>query len=150
MTKNRLRHRQIKQKLHHDKHAKDLPPLHQGDSVVAQNMKTRRWEPRVIAKKCQEPRSYIVDLRNGTKVCQNRVHLRLAPAKCHMTFHLPDEPPPPAMQPAIVRRDEAARRPQDVTLQANPARSIAQQANADRTYHTRYGRTIKPPKRFNL
>jgi hypothetical protein len=68
--------RQIDKKTHHDKHAKDLPPLYTGQQVTVQDYKTGHWNPAVVELKCNEPRSYAVKQSNGQTLRRNRGNIR--------------------------------------------------------------------------
>ena len=48
--------RQMKQKQYHDKSAKDLGPLKEGETVRVQTEK--KWKPARVIEKLVEPRSY--------------------------------------------------------------------------------------------
>ena len=61
----------------HDQRAgPELPALHAGQRVRILNKETHHWSPGEIVAKCTEPRSYIVQTPNGTRLCRTRSHLR--------------------------------------------------------------------------
>ena len=64
--------RQHKFKAVHDRHARDLPPLHPGDVRVQQQGQLVRGE--VIAQH-KSPRSYVVKTERGSTIRRNRRHL---------------------------------------------------------------------------
>lgn len=72
----RLQERQDKQKANYDQHARDLPPLIPGESVVVQNQGTNQWTPATVTRVCEEPRSYIVESKDGSVLRRNRKHIR--------------------------------------------------------------------------
>ena len=54
----------------------DLPPLYNGQAVRILNKINKTWYPGTIIDKCDEPRSYLVETPNGTRLRRNRSHLR--------------------------------------------------------------------------
>ena len=61
----------------HDQRAgPELPALPAGQRVRIPNKETHHWSPGEIVAKCTEPRSYIVQTPNGTRVRRTRSHLR--------------------------------------------------------------------------
>ena len=54
----------------------ELPELFSGMKVLVQRFDDQSWEPAIIKEKCSEPRSYIVELSNGSKVRRNRRFLK--------------------------------------------------------------------------
>ena len=72
---DQLRHRQQKQKVYHDRTARDLPPLFPGHRVMMQKEEGGKWTPATVSHTCKEPRSYIVQTPNGAAYRRNRRHL---------------------------------------------------------------------------
>jgi len=69
-----LQQKRERMKEEYDKRCQqELPPLYKGQTVriLDKNSKTG-----TITKKCEEPRSYIVQTPNGTNLRRNRSHLR--------------------------------------------------------------------------
>ena len=64
--------RQMKQKQYHDKSAKDLGPLKEGETVRVQTEK--KWKPARVIEKLVEPRSYRIETEDG-EYRRNRKHL---------------------------------------------------------------------------
>ena len=66
----------------HDRRAgPELPVLHAGQRVRILNKETHLWSPGEIVTKCAEPRSYIVQTPNGTRLRRTRAHLRALQAE---------------------------------------------------------------------
>ena len=61
-----LKHRQDMQKIYHDRTAHDLPPLVPGQDVCILDNQTGKWKPATITSRCAEPRSYILQLPDGS------------------------------------------------------------------------------------
>ena len=72
----RLKEQQEKQKLYHDQHSKELPPLMEGQPVSTQDPRSGHWSPAKVLSKCEEPQSYLIQTKEGTKVRRNRQHLK--------------------------------------------------------------------------
>ena len=70
----RMQHRQAK---YYNRSAKDLPNLHQGDTVRMKPFKlgVKSWKKAKVLGRLDE-RSYEVEDRDGTVYRQNHVHLR--------------------------------------------------------------------------
>ncbi|KAK0139061.1 hypothetical protein N1851_024415 [Merluccius polli] len=136
---------QSRQKQRYDQRAKLLPALTSGDTV---HMHTRRgWEPAVVIRQRDEPRSYTVQTPAGRMLRRNRRHLR----KIHpslfrdtgldehvdsegQTFQTsetvdtpPQDPPPPVPPPHD---------PSPVNMDSRP------------TCYTRSGRAVRCPTRY--
>jgi hypothetical protein len=70
-----LRARQRAQKVSHDRNARPLGQLAEGNEVLVRINKDSPWTPGQIVARHEQPRSYVVD--NGTSlVRRNRIHLR--------------------------------------------------------------------------
>ena len=54
----------------------ELSALHAGQNMRILNKETHHWSPGEIVAKCTEPRSYIVQTPNGTRLRRTRSHLR--------------------------------------------------------------------------
>lgn len=71
-----LQNRQRDQKKKHDKTARPLQPLKEGETVLVRTDKEPKWTPGLVLAEHKTPRSYIVD--QGTSIVRrNRVHLKL-------------------------------------------------------------------------
>ena len=76
--RERFAQQQANIKTHHDQSSRhvDLPPLYKGQKVRILDKTSKTWCPGTVLEKCQEPRSYLVETPNGTRVRRNRSHLR--------------------------------------------------------------------------
>ena len=76
--RERFAQQQANMKTHHDQTSRhvDLPPLYKGQKVRILDKTSKTWCPGTVLEKCQEPRSYLVETPNGTRVRRNRSHLR--------------------------------------------------------------------------
>ena len=68
-----LKHRRDILKMYHDRTAHDLPPLVPGQDVRILDNQTGKWKPATITSRCAEPRSYILQLPDGSSKRRNRV-----------------------------------------------------------------------------
>jgi len=73
--RERLTHRQQKQKGLYDRGTKLLPDLAPGDSVRYRVNKA--WKPATVIKRHESPRSYYNQTNHGTVIRRNRYHLKL-------------------------------------------------------------------------
>lgn len=74
--KGKLQAYRHQQAQYYNMNTKSLPPLQQSQSVRIQNPITSKWEPAVVNKVCDEPRSYIVKGSLGGIYRRNRKHIR--------------------------------------------------------------------------
>ena len=83
IVKHKIKKRQAKQKVYYDKHAKSLPKLAQGTSIVVKPDKKgdHKWKPATVIKELRD-RSYKIKYQNGTTAVRNRAHIRPAPPHC--------------------------------------------------------------------
>jgi len=72
--RERLTHRQQKQKGLYNRGAKPLPDLAPGDSVRYQVDKA--WKPATVIKRHESPHSYYIQTHHGTVIGRNRYHLK--------------------------------------------------------------------------
>ena len=89
-TIKELKHRQDMQKMYHDRTAHDLPPLVPGQDVCILDNQTGKWKPATITSKCAEPRSYILQLPDGSSKRRNWVQIRAAETSSHKQVHFND------------------------------------------------------------
>ena len=77
-TNEKLQQRRDRMIRDHDQRAgPELPAVHARQRVrILLNKETHHWSPGEIVAKCTEPRSYIVQTPNGTRLCRTRSHLR--------------------------------------------------------------------------
>ncbi|XP_060085632.1 uncharacterized protein K02A2.6-like [Ylistrum balloti] len=74
--KPQLQHRQKLQKIYHDRNqCVTASPVHSGEIVHVQNSVNRRWEPAVVHKRANTPRSYVVKTADGKYYRCNRKHI---------------------------------------------------------------------------
>ena len=128
-TYQRLQERQDQQKAYFDRSAHDLKPLVPGQLVRIQDARTGLWTPAQVKRRCDEPRSYIVETPNGRELRRNRSHIRdVEPPQKRVTFAVGDEiphfSPPQTVQNARIADDGPTT--------------------------TRYGRQVKSPNRLDL
>ena len=73
--RERLQERQNKMTFQHDQHARDLPPLHNGQAVRFRDQ-DGRWKPATVLNTTPNPRSYILATPNTSTIRRNRNHIR--------------------------------------------------------------------------
>ena len=71
----RLQERQDNMVYQHDQHARDLPPLHNGQAVRFRDQ-DGRWKPATVLNKTPNPRSYILATPSTSTIRRNRNHIR--------------------------------------------------------------------------
>ena len=133
----RLHEKQAKQKAHHDQHATLLPTLIPGQKVTIENPRTHLWEPAEIQEKIHNlPRSYVVSTPTGGELRRNRSQIRESHPK-RVRFDL----------------DQNTEKSPGENLQANghsqPIQTNRGTNGTTTPYVTRYGRSIKAPKRMD-
>ena len=109
--KQRMERNQMKQAFHYNKTAKDLPILHEGDTVRIQpfQLGEKKWGKAIVNKRLDE-RSYEVETNSGT-YRRNRVHLRKSNEKPPDIHERPDQP----SDDRTARRDDRMARRDDRT-----------------------------------
>ena len=70
-----LQERQNKMTYQHDQHARDPPPLHNGQAVRFCGQ-DGRWKPATVLNKTPNPRSYILATPSTSTIRRNRIHIR--------------------------------------------------------------------------
>ena len=83
-----LKHRQDMQKMYHERTAHDLPPLVPGLRIL--DYQTGKWKPTTITSRRAEPRSYILQLPDGSSKRRNRVQIRAAETSSQKQVHFND------------------------------------------------------------
>ena len=78
-----LKHRQGMQKMYHDRTGHDLPPHVPGQDIRILDNQTRKWKPATITSRCADPRSYILQLPDGSSKRRNRVQIRASETSNH-------------------------------------------------------------------
>ena len=117
--------------MNHDITDHDLPPLVPGQDVRILYNQTGKWKPGTITSRCAEPRSYILQLPDGSSKRRNRVQIRAAETSSHKQVHLND--PTTSLQKGLTNTNNISHQ-----------RSIKQPIFNT----TRSGREIHRPKRF--
>ena len=133
---SRLQERQDIQKSYHDKHAHDLPPLMVGQPIRIQDHTSGRWNQAIVNARCYEPRSYKMAISRDA-IAQMQ---ETSPARRRVRFA---DDPAGEMQTL---------RPTPVDVDMSVGQAVADDANdiTHRVYHTRSGRAVSKPKRFDL
>ncbi|KAK3752542.1 hypothetical protein QZH41_016321, partial [Actinostola sp. cb2023] len=72
----KLQTRQDRQKEYYDKTSKALPPVYPHDSVRVFNPRNLKWESGIVQASTQTPRSYTVNMSDGSTLTRNRRHMR--------------------------------------------------------------------------
>lgn len=132
-----------KQKFYHDRGAKVLSELTKGENVrIRPQPGTIRWWPAKIVRN-EQPRSYVVEDKNGKIFKRNRKHIRQASAEANKQgYTYPED------QWEDISQDAAE---PDLTIEPesqSPQRKEPQQLPQPRT--TRSGRVIRAPERLDL
>ena len=93
----RMQERQTAMKDQHNKSSRkeDLSSRYTGQAVRILHHQRKTWCPGKIVSKCNEPRSYVVETSNGTRLRRNRAHLRELVASPAKTVRFSDEPARP-------------------------------------------------------
>ena len=133
----RLKEKQVKQKAYHDQHTTDLPILRPGQKVTIENPRTHLWEPAEIQEKINNiPRSYVVTTPTGAELRRNRSQIRERHPK-KVQFNLDQNTEIPRIENL-----QAKEQPQ-------PTQEKGETKGLAGPYVTRYGRSIKTPKRMD-
>ena len=130
-----LQDKQAKQKAYHDQHDTALPSLVPGQSVTIRNHKTHTWEPAVVQEQLHVPRSYVVITPTGGNLRRNRSQIREVHSK-RVQFDLDQDETTPQVESPQLEQPQATQ-------------STGSNTGSDTPYVTRYGRSIKTPKRMD-
>ena len=130
-----LKANQETQKRYYDRQAKDLPPMKKGNRVILQTEK-RGWEPGVVIENVTRPRSYQVQLDNGSLLERNRRFLRRDSSK--------DKTP----SPESLQNKRALQR--DNVIDESVAPDQVQDMLSTEDPLRRSSRATKPPLRLQL
>ncbi|GFO05976.1 Pol polyprotein [Plakobranchus ocellatus] len=71
-----LLQRQKKQKIYHDRNAKQLPPLSAYQNATVQSFPSKNWEQATIVGDTDKPRSYTIFNNEGNELRRNRNQIR--------------------------------------------------------------------------
>ena len=175
--RERLQERQDNMVYQHDQHARDLPPLHNGQAVRFRDQ-DGRWKPATVLNKTPNPRSYIIATPSTSTICRNRNHIRdnaTQPVVKRVSFGSPTavqpafgsstavqpafgsatavQPVPPVVYPMVPvetpsQRDRAVIDATTPVTTTNGSTENIVQSKDNGQYVTRSGRHIKHPKRF--
>ncbi|KAL9979645.1 hypothetical protein ACROYT_G017335 [Oculina patagonica] len=127
----KLKERQRKQKMHHDKTAKELPPLKEGEVVRVKE--GRKWNPARVTQVLPSPRSYKVETENG-EYRRNRRHLLKTGES--------------QTQDVTTDDDLTETGSESTSVAATPEHPETQPVVTPTTTTSRSGRTIREPERF--
>jgi len=118
---------------YHDKHAKDLNPLHEGDVVRIKPMVLgkKTWDKGVVTERLDE-RSYNVDTPAGV-LRRNRVHLR----KTNEPSAETELANPAPMTPAVTQDDPAHSTTQDKAVCAPTPKKVSNPGPQEANMNTR-------------
>ena len=72
----KLQSKQDQQKSYYDKTSKPLPPLYPQDPVLVFDHRSKTWKPGIVRDGSRLPRSFMVDMTDGTTLLRNRRHMR--------------------------------------------------------------------------
>ena len=126
--------KQSKQAFYYDQHAKCQKQLKEGQDVyVYQNEK---WKEAVVEKKCAEPRSYIIKTQDGKIYRRNRNRLRPVQSE-ETSVEISDNENDNVDDENQVKNEKLEMKSEN---QPSPKTAV-------RT--TRYGRVVKPPRRYD-
>ena len=153
-----LHEKQQNMKTYHDKSARksDLSQMFTGQEVRILDKTNKTWCPATVIRKCDEPRSYIVQTPNGTTLRRNRSHLReMSTIPRRLDFN--DQTPQPIVHTPQPLSHQQHDQPSS-TLPSTPQRRVhhspTQQPELPRATSprdqriTRSGRVVKIPSRY--
>ena len=128
----RREHQQTLQKKYYDRTARPLTTLKTDDQVLLQS--NNKWQPGRVVRVDEQPRSYIVQTKDGGTYRRNRRFIRIDKSTSDSQSHSPDESPetPPSQPPAETNTP--------TPVETTPAPSSATT--------TRSGRVVRQPRRF--
>ena len=133
----KLKERQRKQKLQHDRTAKELPPLTDGEVVRVKE--GNKWKHAKVTQALPSPRSYKVETGRGEHRRNRRHLLRTGEAKTPEVTATPEVPADEDLTEIEVEPTSVA---------AAPEHPGTQPAEMSTTTTTRSGGTIREPQRF--
>lgn len=140
-----LQDRQLKQKLYYDRGTRDLPALEEGEKVRLRTEK--HWQPAVVVKKHEKPRSYLVQTQDGKVYRRNRKHLIKTKESILQHSHIQDSCDP-VLNDYVP--DEVTTTPVTTPITNPELLSATPEVTAGETVKvTRSGRVVRPPKRYS-
>ena len=128
-----------------------LANLYIGQRVRVQDHRDGTWTVAKVIKKCDEPRSFVVETPNGSRIRRNRRHIRDIPEPSK----LPPQPGPPPVA-RRVRFDHVPETPEPVPQvpsgppQAKIQNSSGAQSAQKQDGYSSFGRNIKKTVRMDL
>uniref|UniRef100_A0A0A9WHB1 RNA-directed DNA polymerase n=1 Tax=Lygus hesperus TaxID=30085 RepID=A0A0A9WHB1_LYGHE len=172
IQKNLIIEQQKRYKCHHDKKSRPLKSLQVGEKVYFKRNPKLHWEEAIV-QKTAGTRSYIVQDSNGRTYRRNRVHIFTPPMsilKNSENNESPISPKPMCFSPSNrnctddvttpvhnpsspIKPNSLDRTLSSVPLEKTKSKStvtIVETPKSSRQQYTRYGRAIKPPKRFTF
>ena len=146
----RLLQRQLQQKSYHESRGtRSLPELFSDQHVMIRDHVTGSWKPAIVKDViADEPRSYNVEQPSGGILRRNRRHIRTT-GEHHQVDNGNDGGPSEGSDET--RRDvpdDNANAERNETPPVRPEKHVT--FAPDRTYRTRSGRSVKPPRRLEL
>lgn len=141
------------QKSYADRQSKNAPKINVGDMVRLQQGH-RKWAPAKVVKATEYPRSFIVERADGSQLRRNTVNIRPTQAKIEPTDTTAvviqnNNRDGNVNEQNIVDKDHALPEDKEVEDHHTVAPASAASANVNYTAKTsRFGRTIRPPKRY--
>ena len=146
--RDRMQERQTEMKDQHKTSQKEnLPSLYTGQAVRILHHQMNTWCPGKIVSKCDEPRSYVVESPNGTRLRRNRAHLRELVASPAKTVRFSDEP----ARPMQIVQQHVSDQP-DTVDEADSLQLVQSEKGetAQRVANTRSGRRVQVPVRYSI
>ncbi|KAL4704656.1 hypothetical protein ACJJTC_013440 [Scirpophaga incertulas] len=136
---NKKKHSQERQQYYFNKHARALPPVNKGDAIFYKKTPEAKWSPGIVIKKCEEPRSFIIESLEGIKYRRNRQHI-LKPSSSHRRDNTCKED--------IIKEGSNAYNENEIQEKEKEGSNNTSPNRLKEIKCTRYGRQIRPPKRF--
>lgn len=156
-VQERIKNRQVTQKAYHDRGAKQLPSLAEGEKVRVRVK--NNWQPATVVRSHDKPRSLIIETPDGGIYRRNRRHLlktremTFPPSQapdiedCRSVDSTPAEAYSPVQSPAQTPRKVS------VTPSAyrhSPRKdTVTQSQNGEQVKRSRFGRVIRPPRSYS-
>lgn len=140
----KLENKQTISRKYFNRNSKDLLPLKPNSDITMYNHVEKKWEPGLLIKQHESPRSYLVQNQFGDILRRNRIDLRPSLNKLVPT--------------SSDRSDIPNMIEQDSDNNVNSRSSLNEHVNSDVPViepgsdfkTTRFGRVVKPPKKLNL
>lgn len=150
-------------KHYYDKHARPLSDVRTGDDVYFRLKPDSHWQPGVISRLTDTPRSYIVKSPSGAEYRRNRAHILKPSPPVLQRSQLFDEQPQPSSgslsseESQLNCSDKTISNEEIVENKSGNVSDIITNENRHETtadnepyYRTRSGRSVKPTRRFSF